>query len=248
MSIEDGNDAVGAGAQVPVLDENRIIDGLFNRFAASVPAGRQEPARDAVVELYSNMKARGLDDDVIAAQIDSFTKSKQETESVVQREIAKQAMLNRNASAADTISNAIRAYEKEDPRIGKLSSSIRDAVQDKYNANPQRIGEWQRNYVNKAAIEAIVDEVVEDLSKSVLGLDKPKNGAAPGKSGQQDKAAESESKGGKIDESELSDHQLDFYNTKVSNLQRWNHLSKEDAEKKAFVMAKSMPKPPSRSR
>jgi hypothetical protein len=255
MTIEDGNQesenqeesGVATKTQAPsqpAINEDRIVQKLFDRFEAARnrPATQQE--QNELVSIYKDLKDAGMDDSFIASQLGTAQRIKTAVMQEVTKVVATQAQDTRNNTAYEFIGSVIREYGQEDKRINALEREIRERVATKYNANPERLAEWNRNIVNRKEVEKIVDDVIGDLSKEVLGIDKPKTGPAVKTKTSGTAKSDTESGDSKqpVDVSGLNEDQEEYYNTRVTNIMRWQNKPRAEAEKLAFEQAKALPK------
>lgn len=247
MTMEDGNGAGAAAA--PVVDEAKIIDGLFNklqqagfgRSQEAPPEPQTQGQRNALLEIYNDLKARGMSDEFIAAQIGVATKIQKDVEHKVEAQSFNDARYKRDTESHSFIGRLIKAYAKEDERVSELEPVIRAKVAEKFNASAERRAEFGRNYVNETAIEDIVDEVVGDLSKKVLGLDKPKNPALGGRSKTtQEKNSEDGAKAKSFDD--LNEDQQEFAIAHEAFLRQYKGMTTADANKEALSVAAGLTK------
>lgn len=248
MTMEDGNTitedkAPEAAPAAPVINEDRIVQKLFDKFADAQRRPATATEQNALVNIYQDLKAKGMDDEFIASQL-GIAKTIEET---VLTKVAKAQIENarsrRDSDGFKFIGKVIRDYAREDDRIGEMEDTIRARVAARFNGNEDRLNEWKNFIVNESAIEKIVDEVVADISKKVLGTDRTKPGPAvkPKTSGTSkgdpdDKAKEP------VDVASLNEDQLELYYTRVANNQRMKGMTKAEAEKSAFEVAKALPK------
>lgn len=245
MTVEDANitpDAVQS--TTVVVDEQKIIDGLFQRLAQSAPvtapASPSPEQNAAAVDIYRSLKAQGLSDEIIAGQLSAAARMEKEIESKVNGAVGQVLNYKRDSDINANVNRYIRDISKDEPRFKALGPLIHDRFAQSLNSNPDRQREMRQGFVNDEAHEKLLDQIAEDLSKEMGWEKKAVNAAMPGKSNQKEQTAavtnERSTDG-------FTDHQEEFYNARVESLMKWGKLSKEEAEKKAYDTAKAMPAP-----
>jgi hypothetical protein len=252
MSVEDANPNPATTA--PALDENKIVDRLFERLTAanSQTQQAQQPQnntvpRGAAVEIYQALKAQGMGDEFITAQLTAANRLSQDVDSKVQGAVGQVLNYNRDSAINSLVNRFIRDICKDEPRFKAAAPLIHDRFATQLNGNRERQAELKQGRVNEDACEEILTAVAEGLAKEFGWEKSATNPALPGKGGQSTQTTQAANTGSRSTES-FNEHQEAFYTAHAETLMRRGKLSREDAEAKAYELAVAMPKPTLKSR
>lgn len=243
--------APAAPAQV-VIDESRFQQ-LLDTFSANNQRPATQAEKNYMGALVQGLKEKGLDDQFIDAQFLSAELVKQNIMSEVDKRVQMQVVNGAITGARNHIRASLRPYIKEEPRLGHLQELLESRVAQKFDSDRGRQqalfqGQWSADVIDK-----LVEEAVDDISKNVLGMDKPKN-LGLNKSNAAAKAEVEKEKsgggdgGGKANLDSLTDDQRDFYNARVTSLQYKLGKTPDEAKKLAFEQAKALPAQPVKAR
>jgi hypothetical protein len=250
MSLEDGNNNT---PQAPAIDENRIINGLFDRFQEANNRAPNQQERDTMELLYHSLKNQNMDDAFIDSQMLSANLLEKGITSKVDRKLDErlaQVTIGQAINGARSyIKSQLRSYYKEEPRLKEMGELLESRVAAKFDASDANRRALARGTYDTETIDGIIESVVDDVSQKVLGMDKAKNlnvnkGNAAAK--QEATRADNEEDSKKTSVDSLNDEQLEFYNARVVSLQRYQGKTADEAKKIAFEAARALPPQPAR--
>lgn len=200
----------------------------------------QQQQFNAIAAAAQRLKDEGYPDEYIRGNLLSVQAaqiSANQNINAAMNQLRSEMQGSKQMDDAHSIINAVLgSYSKEDPLVRKAEVAIRADIEAKFFKDPSLIAKWNRGLVDKAGIEKITEEAVDEFLK-VAGRSTERKNAAPPMKVTGGNVVNIQS-GKKVeDEEELNENQREYFNAAVTARMQYLGEDRKTATKTSLERA-----------